>query len=117
MKFALEGKCLIINCIVNEFKTEYDELKDFKFFCFNGKVRFFKVDFSRFTKYHANCYDVNGVLMLFSETIFYPNFGFGEFEPKKWDLEIGKMLNFPIIKQMKVNCDSQFIREEGRLCT
>ena len=27
MKFALEGKCLIINCIVNEFKTEYDELK------------------------------------------------------------------------------------------
>ena len=83
MKFALERKCLIINCIVNEFKTEYDELKDYKFFCFNGKVRFFKVDFSRFTKYHANCYDVNGVLMLFSETIFYPNFGFGEFEPKK----------------------------------
>lgn len=67
-------------------------------------------------KYHANCYDVNGVLMLFSETIFYPNSGFGEFEPKKWDLEIREMLSLPIIKQMRVNCDSQFIREEVRLC-
>lgn len=30
------------------------ELKDYKFFCFNGEVKFFKIDFGRFTNHHAN---------------------------------------------------------------
>lgn len=47
----------------------------------------------------------------------YSNFGFGEWGSKKWNLEIERRLNFPIINQIGgVNCDSQIIREEGQLC-
>ena len=61
------GKYLIINGMVKPFKTEYDELKDYKFFCFNGKVRFFKVDFGRFVEHHVNYYDTAGNLLPFGE--------------------------------------------------
>lgn len=43
------------------------ELQDYKFFCFGGKVKFFKVDFGRFTNHRANYYDINGEQMLFGE--------------------------------------------------
>lgn len=49
------------------------ELKDYKFFCFNGKVRFFKVDFNRFVEHHANYYNVTGKLMPFGEAICPPS--------------------------------------------
>lgn len=49
------------------------DLPDYKFFCFNGKVRFFKVDFNRFVEHHANYYDVNGKLMPFGETVCPPS--------------------------------------------
>ena len=52
----LWGKYLIVNGMVKPFKPEYDELQDYKFFCFNGKVKFFKVDFGRFVEHHANYY-------------------------------------------------------------
>ena len=58
---------MIINGMVKPFKTEYDELKDYKFFCFNGKVRFFKVDFGRFVEHHANYYSPEGELLEFGE--------------------------------------------------
>lgn len=32
-------------------------LNDYKFFCFNGKCKFFKVDFDRFTNHKCNYYD------------------------------------------------------------
>lgn len=48
-------------------KLEYDELKDYKFFCFNGKVKFFKVDFGRFVEHHANYYSIDGNLLEFGE--------------------------------------------------
>ena len=64
------GKYLIINGMVKSFKTEYDELKDYKFFCFHGKVRFFKVDFGRFVEHHANYYDTDGNLLPFGEKSF-----------------------------------------------
>lgn len=35
------------------------ELNDYKFFCFNGKVKMFKVDFDRFTSHKCNYYDEN----------------------------------------------------------
>lgn len=35
------GKYLIINGVITELKHEYDELKDYKFFCFNGKPKFY----------------------------------------------------------------------------
>lgn len=46
-----------------------EDLKDYKFFCFSGKVHFFKVDFDRFTNHHANYYDRKGELMPFYETL------------------------------------------------
>ena len=48
-------------------------LLDYKFFCFNGKVRFFKVDFGRFVEHHANYYDTDGNLLPFGEKDFEPD--------------------------------------------
>ena len=67
------GKYLIVNGVVKELKTEYDELKDYKFFCFNGKVKFFKVDFGRFVEHHANYYSPEGELLEFGEQGLEPD--------------------------------------------
>lgn len=47
-------------------------MKDYKFFCFNGRVRFFKVDFGRFVEHHANYYSPDGKLLDFGEADFAP---------------------------------------------
>ena len=49
------------------------DLLDFKFFCFNGKVRFFKVDFGRFVEHHANYYSPEGELLEFGEQGLEPD--------------------------------------------
>ncbi len=43
------------------------ELKDYKFFCFNGEVKFLKVDFNRFIDHHANYYSLDWNLLPFGE--------------------------------------------------
>lgn len=48
-------------------KDNDESLNDFKFFCFNGNVKCFKVDFGRFTEHHANYYDLNNNLLSFGE--------------------------------------------------
>lgn len=48
------------------------ELKDYKFFCFNGECRFFKVDFDRTICHHANYYDIDGNLLPFGEVACPP---------------------------------------------
>ena len=48
------------------------DLYDYKFFCFNGKVEYFKIDFGRFKEHHANYYDCNGNLMPFGEADLPP---------------------------------------------
>lgn len=53
------GKYMIINGIINELKTEYEDLKDYKFFCFNGMPRLIQVDFGRFTNHRRNIYDLD----------------------------------------------------------
>lgn len=50
-----------------------NDLPDYKFFCFNGKVRFFKVDFGRFVEHHANYYDTDGKLLPFGEMDYEPD--------------------------------------------
>lgn len=50
------------------------ELRDYKFFCFNGKVHFFKVDFGRFVQHRANYYDVSCKLLNFGEKICPPDY-------------------------------------------
>lgn len=47
------------------------ELKDYKFFCFNGKVRYIQVDFERFSNHKRNIYDTNWQFQNFK--IEYPN--------------------------------------------
>lgn len=48
-------------------------LLDYKFFCFNGKVKFFKVDFGRFVEHHANYYATDGNLLPFGEMDYEPD--------------------------------------------
>ena len=62
-------------CIIAEQLLESshigNNLYDYKFFCFGGKCKFFKIDFDRFVDHHANYYDLNGCLLPFGE-IDYP---------------------------------------------
>ena len=67
------GKYVIVKGKITELKHEYDELKDYKFFCFNGKVKFFKVDFGRFVEHHANYYSPEGELLEFGEQGLEPD--------------------------------------------
>lgn len=55
------------------YESETINLKDYKFFCFNGKVKCFKIDFDRFTEHRANYYDVDGNLLPFGEADYPPN--------------------------------------------
>ena len=48
------------------------ELKDYKFFCFNGKVKCLKVDFGRFQEHHANYYDRKLNILPFGEAKLPP---------------------------------------------
>lgn len=48
------------------------ELKDYKFFCFNGEPLFFKIDFNRLVEHHANYYDMNGNLIDLYEKEYPP---------------------------------------------
>lgn len=64
--------------------SEYD-LKDYKFFCFNGKVKFFKVDFGRFVEHHANYYSTCGELLPFGERGLEPDCNHVEIMPSNLD--------------------------------
>ena len=66
-----------------------NDLRDYKFFCFNGKCKFFKIDFNRLTKHQANYYDTKGNILPFGEEICPPDFA------KKLELPVNlkKMIN------------------------
>lgn len=51
-----------------------DDIRDYKFFCFNGEPRFFKIDFGRFSFHRANYYSPEGTLLRFGETAYPPDF-------------------------------------------
>lgn len=50
-----------------------DDIKDYKLFCFDGNVKFLKVDFNRFIQHRANYYDKNWNLLEFGEKFCPPN--------------------------------------------
>lgn len=60
--------------IAEEYKEDESgyELKDYKFFCFNGIVQLFKIDYDRTTDHHANYYSRDGVKLPFGEAAFKP---------------------------------------------
>lgn len=50
------------------------DIRDYKFFCFNGKVHYFKVDFDRDTQHRANYFNRFGDLQEFGEQVCLPDF-------------------------------------------
>ena len=50
------------------------QLMDYKFFCFNGVVKCFKIDFDRSTEHRANYYTPDGALLEFGEMICPPDY-------------------------------------------
>lgn len=52
-------------------EDESGELRDYKFFCFDGNVKFLQVDFGRFSDHHRNFYDLNWNILPF--VIKYPS--------------------------------------------
>lgn len=63
-------------CIIaEEYIVDSDtDLKDYKFFCFNGRIRCFKVDFNRYTNHRANYYDSECTLLPFGEVVCPPDY-------------------------------------------
>lgn len=64
-------RCIFVEQYMEDDETK--ELRDYKFFCFNGKVKCFKIDYDRYTNHRANYYDVSCNLLPFYETICPPD--------------------------------------------
>ena len=78
------------------------DLKDYKFFCFNGKVKFFKIDFDRFTNHGANYYSPDGKLLEFGEAEYPP-------KPEK-ELDLPANLSIMITFAEELSKDLPFLR-------
>ena len=78
------------------------ELRDYKFFCFNGAVKCFKIDFDRFIKHKANYYSPEGDLLPFGENVCPPDFEKDLTMPHS----LGKMIDFA----QKLSKDIPFLR-------
>lgn len=71
------------------------DLYDYKFFCFDGKPKFFKIDFSRFIDHHANYYNLNWNLLPFGESDLKTDPLFNPIKPENFSemVEIAKKLS------------------------
>lgn len=67
-------KCLKKRIIAEPLLEDSSGLRDYKFFCFNGKMKCFKIDFDRFVGHRANYYDENLNLMTIGEVVCPPDF-------------------------------------------
>lgn len=86
--------------IAEEFMTDkHGELRDYKFFCFDGKVKFFKIDFDRQTCHRANYYDRDGNLLYFGEKVCPPDYE--------------KQLEIPICIEQMINTAEQIALKDG----
>lgn len=54
--------------------TDTAELRDYKFFCFGGVAKCYKVDFDRFVEHKANYFSADGELMRLGEEVCPPDF-------------------------------------------
>lgn len=64
-------------CIIAEKYMEDSiskDLKDYKFFCFNGSMEFFDIDIDRFIEHRSNYYDRNGNFLPFGKTYCHPDY-------------------------------------------
>ena len=94
------GKKIIIEQYLYDVK--YESLRDYKFFCFNGKVEFFKVDYDRFTEHGANYYSLDGRMLEFGEKAY----------PRRLDIEIDlpKSLDKMILIAENLSVGTLFLR-------
>ena len=67
------------------FGRDKNDLKDYKFFCFGGKVKCFKVDYGRFVDHHANYYSPQGKMLPFGETAYKTDYNHNEIMPGNLD--------------------------------
>lgn len=64
-------------CIIAEKYMEDSiskDIKDYKFFCFNGSMEFFDIDIDRFIEHRSNYYDRNGNFLPFGKTYCPPDY-------------------------------------------
>lgn len=64
-------------CIIAEKYMEDSiskDIKDYKFFCFNGSMEFFDIDIDRFIEHRANYYDRNGNFLPFGKKYCPPDY-------------------------------------------
>ena len=64
-------RCIFVEQYMED--SEVHELRDYKFFCFNGKVKCFKIDYNRHTNHQANYYDAHGKMLSIIEELCPPN--------------------------------------------
>ena len=91
-----------------EDKDHPGDLKDYKFFCFNGKVEVFKIDFNRFIDHHANYYSPKGELLHFGESVCPPVYNHEEIMPSN----LAEM----IFLAEKLSADIPFLRVDFYNC-
>ena len=82
--------------------AEKQELRDYKFFCFDGKMEFFKVDFGRFVEHHANYYNRDKVLQDYGECRFPPM--------AEADIKLPSEIDNMIDLAEKLSSDMPFVR-------
>lgn len=79
-----------------------DDIRDYKFFCFNGEPCYFKIDFDREVRHRANYYSINGELQKFGEVICPPDYSKKLAMPQHLDemVEMAKQLskNIPFVR-------------------
>lgn len=97
--------------IIEKYMSDSDgKLLDYKFFCFNGKPEFIKVDFDRFIDHSANFYDVNWNLIDMREGDF-PNYKYKCQKPNNFDkmIKIAKILSkeFQFVRVDLYNIDGK----------
>ena len=89
------------------------ELKDYKFFCFNGRVECFKVDFDRFISHKANYYDRNAKLLPFWEVVCPADHSKVFDKPKNFDkmLELAEILakDIPFVRVDLYNINGKIL--------
>lgn len=79
------------------------DIKDYKFFCFNGRVEFMKIDFDRLTKHKANYYNRKFELLDLEEVVDCPR------DPSR---DLSRPVNFEHMMDLaeKIAKDCRFLR-------
>lgn len=84
--------------------SKTQELRDYKFFCFDGCVKCFKIDYDRDTFHRANYFDTEGKLLEFGEVVCPPDFS----KELSMPVNLEKMINFAEI----ISKDMPFVRTD-----